>query len=310
MHTGSYYQSHTGTSPKTLGSASKSFYPRLGRANSPPFIPGYFTPPDSRENSPSLGGKSPNPQGQNIAIIPQLTPDGSPTPSNDTTSSLVLQREGSVGSLQSAQKPVGIEIPPVFHLSGLQSTQGTFGRADSRRYQKHAALVSPPQSAKTTQTSNHQYKSSYASAIAPLPSTVYVPGIGDTSSSVDSLGIEGERGSYHNHRRERSVSDPTVHFPPIYHSPPPSVKSPSMSSPFLPIEPDTPVMPTRHALRPYNHSPVVSSQAELIGLWKSAQRGKKMAGNLSEGGRIYALNMYRLVNLFSSLLACTNIIPI
>lgn len=272
-----YYSSPMGTPPKTPGSGPKNlYYPKL---NSAPFTPGYFTPPDSRENSPSLGGTSPNPQGQSTFLLPP-TPGTSPqTPSFAQCSgriprralpaaaaaAAVLQREESFGSLQLERL-----ADDALHYSG---SHGTFGRLDSHRYQKY----DPPRTGNPTRSPDLRRYKSNASTIIPLPSTVYVPGVGDSASGHP---FESEHHTFHD-REERS------HFS-ICDTP----LSPPTSFPFLPVEPATPTISARDAPRPA--SPV-SPPAGLTGLWNSAQRTEKTPGPAIDGGKTYELTMYRLV---------------
>lgn len=113
-------------------------------------------------------------------------------------------------------------------------------------------------------------------------------------STISSHEIESERHSYHD-REQRS------HFS-VCDTPPMSARSPSISSPFLPVEPDTPVISTPNLPRPYDQTSMVSSQAGLVGLWESAQRSGTVVENAVNSGRTYVLNMYRLVySVLSSL---------
>lgn len=285
-----------GTPPKTPGSAPQFSCPKL---NSPPFIPGYFTPPDSRENSPSLGGTSPNPQTQSTFLLPP-TPGTSPDHSLDEATFFqyprkmlpgpqcqkifptTLQAKGSFGSLQPT--PELTEDAP-FAAAGSQHLLGTFGRVESRRYQKQDTPESLPRTV-TSKRSLKRYKSN-ASTIVPLPSTVYVPGVGDNVSTISTHEIENERHSYHD-REQRS------HFS-VCDTPSMSAKSPSISSSFLPVEPDTPVISAPNLPQPYDQTSMVPSQAGLVGLWEAAQRSGTVVENAVNSGRTYALNMYRLV---------------
>lgn len=294
MQASNYYSEPMGTPPKTPGLAPQLFYPKLG---SPPIIPGYFTPPDSRENSPSLGGTSPNPQTQSTFLLPP-TPGTSPNPSSDGATFLqyprktppgpqyqrifptTLQRKESFGSLQPTP-----ELAEDEHFSGSQPIHGTFGRVDSHRYQKQDALESLLRTAAPNR-SIKRYKSN-ASTIIPLPSTVYVPGVGDNVSSVASHEIENDGQSYHNQEEHSHFS--------VCDTPPMSVKSPSVSSPFPPVEPDTLVVSNTNVPRPYDRTSLVSSQAGLVGLWESAQRSGKVVENTVNSGRTYVLNIHRFV---------------
>lgn len=302
MHAGGYYSGSMGTPPKTPGSTPQLSYPKSGSA---PFIPGYFTPPDSRENSPSLGGTSPNPQTQSTFLLPP-TPGTPPNPSSDEETFFqyprkmlpgpqcqkifpaTLQTNGSFGSLQPTPElteDASFAAATPERLSGAQTILGTFGRVESRRYQKQDTPESLPPTV-TSKRSLKRYKSN-ASTIVPLPSTVYVPGVGDNVSTIASHEIENERHSYHD-REQRS------HFS-VCDTPPMSAKSPSISSPFLPVEPDTPVISAPNFPRPYDQTSMVSSQAGLVGLWGSAQRSGTVVENAVNSGRTYVLNMYRLV---------------
>lgn len=298
MYADGYY-SAMGTPPKTPYAESKILYSGQGCKN-PPLFPGYFTPPDSRENSPPIGGTSPNPQ--NTFLLPPTpgSPPNSPsdvaTPaqySSKTSSrsqslriSDTLQEE-SFGSLQSTAPGVTEgAFRSALRLSGSQPTQGTFGRAESRRYRNQRVPESLPQAAKFARSPIYRHRRSDASTIVPLPSTVYVPGVGDNvGSTVPSHDAGDWRHDYYD-RQERSCFS-------VCDTPPLSAKSPSMSSPFLPVAPDTPVTPGPDM---YGRTSVVSSQSGLLGLWKSAQGNEDIAGNASDGGRTYALNMCRLVN--------------
>lgn len=311
IYTNNYYQSPMDSPPKTPSSASKFFHPKLGRGNSPPLVNGYFTPPDSRENSPSLRGNSPNPQSRNNS--PSRVPsflEGSPVPSfngsatrssrkspfgskfsdrpsPDLQGQRSWSRDGSLKSLQLAPEPIEIAIPPVTH-SGTPPTQGTFGRTDSHRYQRVPVITSPPQTPEFDTSPKQTYRKSSASTIVPLPSTVYVPGVGDTVSSVGS-----EKQGWYTHRRDRSVSAPTPLsslFTPLR-----SERSPSMSSPFLPLEPETPPMAPHHPLL-YSSPSMPSSQVELVGLWNAAKGSARGVQKPKDSGKTYILNMYRLVS--------------
>lgn len=260
-----------GTPPKTPRSAPKNlYYPKL---NSPSFIPGYFTPPDSRENSPSLGGTSPNPQGQSTFLLPP-TPGTSPhtssfaqysggIPQRTLPTAAILQREETFGSLQ-----LELLAEDALQYSG---SHGTFGRLDSHRFQKR----NPPRTANSTRSPDLRRYKSDASTIVPLPSTVYVPGVGDSG-----LPSETEHHGYHD-REERS------HFS-ICDTP----LSPPTSSPFLPVDPATPTISAHDVPPP---TPPVSPSAGLTGLWNSAQQTEKTPGAAIDGGQTYELTMYRSV---------------
>lgn len=281
MHSGGYYSRPMGTPPKTP--SSTRFCPKF---SSPPFIQGYFTPPDSRENSPSLGGTSPNPQTQSTSFILPPTPGASPHASPDraafaqyaeetyqrvlpaVAASAALQREESFGSLQSEL------TDDVFRLSGSQLAThgGTFGRIDSHRYR-----TQEPWS--TARPDLRRFKSN-ASTIVPLPSTVYVPGVGDSIGGVS----ENEEYSHHG-RGEGNRSHFSICDTPLT----PAFSLP-MSSPFLPLEPapDTPVTSVPEIPEP--------TSPGLIGLWNSAQRTERTPRTAIDSGHTYELNVYRSVN--------------
>lgn len=285
MHSGGYFSRPTGTPPKTPCST-----PYCPKFSSPPFIQGYFTPPDSRENSPSLGGFSPNPQTQSRSFTLPPTPGASPHASPDRAAfarypgetyrrvlpaAALLHREESFGSFQSEL------TEDVFRLSGSQMTArgGTFGRIDSHRYRT--------QEPTPTARPNLQRFKSNASTIIPLPSTVYVPGVGDSIGGFS----ENECPSHHDRGEgERS------HFS-ICDTPLMPALSPPMSPLFLSLEPaaDTLAISAPEIEIPRPTSPD-SPPVGLMGLWNSAQRTERTPGISVDGGQTYELNVYRSVN--------------
>ncbi|KAH8153018.1 uncharacterized protein LAJ45_02605 [Morchella importuna] len=281
MYADGYYQSPLGT-PPTTSDSSKLHYHKVGRNNTPPLVNGYFTPPQSRENSPSLRAISPNPQSRNHSPLPSVR-DGSPTPSHHNVrrsrtnsgsrfsrAPSPMQRENSFESRRFTPEPIEIAIPPPIQFGG---EQGTFGRADSRKYQKPLTLPTPPESVKDTNSQKSRYRRSDESIIIPLEPTVYVPGVGDTVSSVGSLALERDE-DYFALQRERSIADRVAQFA-AYPTPPESLDSPTIRSPFLPVEPEVenndaqPRFPTPYQRR----------------------------GAVKPTGKNYILNMYRQASL-------------
>lgn len=302
MYADGYYQSPVGSIPTTSDSP-KLHYNKLGRNKTPPLVNGYFTPPQSRENSPSLRATSPNPQSRNHSPLPQSVRDASPAPSHSSMrrsrtnsgsrfsrASSSVQREDPFGSRRFTPEPIEIAIPPPIQFGG---EQGTFGRADSRKYQKPLAPPTPPESVEGANSRRSRYRRSDESIIIPLEPTVYVPGVGDTVSSVESLGVE--RDDYYSLQRERSISDRVVQFA-AYPTPPESLDSPTIKSPFLPVEPEVENTDARPRFpAPYQRCGMASTQEELVGLWKSAQGNRR--GVAKPIGKTYILNMYRQASL-------------